>query len=188
MEISHTANNGLTLNNGDTWNFHIRGNHIHHTGLLDPSVGNTEGEGIYIGCHRGGCIGRNHFIEDNLIHHLSYSGGGGNDGIEIKYRSFGNVVRNNVIHTLLPAEDGYRYPCVFAYGGNDAHQDQPNIIERNTMWGCGEAIQVVSDARVRNNLILHSGWALATYYHQVVPVQRNVHIVIFPPPERELPR
>ena len=176
-EVSGTSNNALTLNNGDTWNFVIRRNHLHHTGLLDSAYGETEGEGIYIGCHRGGCAGRDHLVEGNYIHDLGASGGGGNDGIEIKYGSYGNVVRDNVVHGILPGLNGYRFPCIFAYGVRDPRQHAPNIIEGNAVWDCGEGIQVVADAIVRNNLVLHSSWALATYYHQVVPRQRNLSIV-----------
>ncbi|NKB55541.1 MAG: hypothetical protein GKS00_04310 [Alphaproteobacteria bacterium] len=175
-EVSHTANNGVTLNNGDTRHFVIRRNHIHHTGNLDRALGRTEGEGLYIGCNDAKCIAHDHVIEDNRIHHLKANGRGGNDGIEIKYGSYGNTVRNNVIHTIAPAFGNTKYPCIFAYGTLDRHQDRPNIIEGNRMWGCGEAIQIVSDAVVRNNTILDSQRGLATYYHKQVPVQRNLRI------------
>lgn len=175
-EISNTSNNGLTLNSGDTHHFIIRRNHIHHTGNLDPAIGGTEGEGMYIGCNNAKCIAHDHLIEGNEIHHLRANGRGGNDGIEIKYGSYGNIVRNNVIHTIFPALKGTKYPCIFAYGTLDAHQDRPNIIEGNLLWDCGEAIQVVSDAVVQNNIILNSQRGLAAYYHKQVPIQRNLRI------------
>lgn len=176
-EIAYTANNGLTLNNGDTDRFVIRRNHIHHTGNLDPVIGTTEGEGMYIGCNRAECIASNHLIEDNLIHHTHATAGGGNDGIELKYGSYGNVVRGNVIHSILPGRGAIRFPCIFSYGVRDRDIDRPNLIEGNRLSGCGEAIQVVADTIVRNNLVLNSETALATYYHEQVPVQRNVRIV-----------
>lgn len=43
-------------------------------------------------------------------------------------------------------------PCIFVYGGGAGL----NVVEGNAMWNCGEAIQVVSDTVVRNNLILNS--------------------------------
>lgn len=176
-EISHTANNGVTLNNGDTDHFIIRRNHIHDTGGLDPKLGLTEGEGMYIGCNAAKCIAHDHLIEGNNIHSLNASSPGGDDGIELKYGSYGNIVRNNTIHGIGPAFEGVKYPCIFAYGTQDAHRHRPNIIEDNVVWNCGEAIQVVSDAVVRNNIVLNSQRALATYYHRQVPAQRNLHIV-----------
>ena len=175
-EVSDTSNNGLTLNNGDTSHFIIRRNHIHHTGNLDPALGGTEGEGMYIGCNRAKCIAHDHLVEGNEIHDLRANGRGGNDGIEIKYGSYGNIIRNNVIHTIFPAFKNVKYPCIFAYGTLERHKDRPNIIENNLLWGCGEAIQVISDAVVRNNMILNSQQGLATYYHQQVPTQRNLRI------------
>ena len=43
---------------------------------------------------------------------------------------------------------GTHYPCIFVYGGGAGL----NVVEGNVLWNCGEAIQVVSDAVVRNNL------------------------------------
>lgn len=101
-EIYETGNNALRMNSGNTDSFIIQGNHIHHTGLLASSVGTTEGEGMYIGCNNA------------------------NDGIEIKVGSYGNTVRNNVIHDTT---SGMQYPCIFVYGGGNGL----NIVEGNAM-------------------------------------------------------
>jgi hypothetical protein len=45
------------------------------------------------------------------------------------------------------------------------------------MWNCGEAIQVVSDAVVRNNLILNSTNGITAAPHAQVAQMRNVMIV-----------
>jgi hypothetical protein len=45
-EVYETGNNALRMNGGNTDSFIIRGNHLHHTGLLTSSVGTTEGEGM----------------------------------------------------------------------------------------------------------------------------------------------
>lgn len=170
-EIYETGNNAIRMNSGNTDSFIIRGNHIHDTGLLALSVGTTEGEGMYIGCHDGSCIASNHLIEGNYIHHTRGTSSGGNDGIEIKYRSFNNTVRNNVIHDTI---NGMQYPCIFVYGGGAGL----NIVEGNAMWNCGEAVQVVSDAIIRNNLILNSVISgIAAGPHAVVPQMKNVTIV-----------
>ena len=87
------------------------------------------------------------------------------------------MVRGNVIHDIHQGLGGLKYPCVFAYGVRDENVDRPNIIDGNAMWSCGEAIQVVADAVVSNNLVLDSDWALATYGHEQVPLQRNLLMV-----------
>ena len=176
-EVAHTANNGLTLNNGDTDSFVIRRNHIHHTGNLDPSLGHTEGEGIYVGCSGGRCTAGNHLIEGNLIHDLRASSWGGNDGIELKLGTYGTVVRNNDIHTIHPGRNAVRYPCINVSGAHARYAAHPNIVEGNRLRGCGEAIQAIADVHIIGNLILNSETGLATYYHELVPVQRNVRIL-----------
>jgi hypothetical protein len=169
-EVYETGNNALRMNSGNTDAFIIRGNHLHHTGLLASSVGETEGEGMYVGCNNATCVASNHLIEGNYIHHTRGTSAGGNDGIEVKYGSFGNIIRNNVIHDT---NIGTRYPCIFVYGGNAG---APNLVEGNAMWNCGEAIQVVSDAIVRNNLILNSDIGITAGPHSQVPQVRNVTI------------
>lgn len=169
-EILETENNAIAMNSGDSDSFVIRRNHIHHTGLLPRAFGTTEGEGLYVGCHDGSCVASNHLIERNYIHHLRGTSEGGNDGVEIKRGSYGNVVRDNVIHDTTI---GTRFPCVFVYGGGP----RENIVERNALWRCGEAIQVVADAIVRNNIAAYSDVGITAAPHQQVPIVRRVSIV-----------
>lgn len=113
-------------------------NHIHHT--------NNTGEGMYLGCNYGACEMFASVVEGNWIHDTNGPTVSQGDGIEIKEGSWGNVVRDNVIHDT-------GYPCILTYStvGNGG----PNVIERNLMWGCGDhAIQAAADAVIRNNLIL----------------------------------
>ena len=168
-QISHTNNNALTMNSGDCDAFIIRRNHIHHTGL--SSRGSTEGEGMYIGGHDGSCITTNTLVEGNYIHHTRSTSIGGNDGIEIKFGSYGNIVRDNVIHDT---NIGTKYPGIFVYGGGKGI----NIVEGNVIWNAGEGIQVVSDAVIRNNIIFNcSATGITTAPHAAVPHVRNVKIV-----------
>jgi hypothetical protein len=168
-EIYDTQNNALTMNSGDCQAFVLRRNHIHHTGLSQARP--TEGEGMYIGCHDGSCRTTDSWIENNYIHHLRGTSDGGNDGIEIKFGSSGNVVRNNVIHdTNL----GREYPGIFVYGGGPAI----NVVEGNAIWRAGEGIQVVSDALVQNNLIFDCvSTGITAAPHAAVPRLKNVTIV-----------
>jgi len=166
-EIYETGNNAVSLNYGNTDFFIFRGNHIHHTGL--STSGPTEGEGFYAGCNNDACRTTNSLFEGNYIHHLRGTSDGGNDGIEIKVGSYNNVVRNNVIHDTTI---GRRYPCIFVYGGGQGL----NIVEGNVMWNCGEAIQVVSDAVIRNNIILSSDIGITAAPHIQVAQMRNVTI------------
>jgi hypothetical protein len=168
-QISNTLNNALTMNSGDCDAFIIRRNHIHHTGLLSP--GSTEGEGMYIGCHDGSCITTNTLIEGNYIHHTRGTSIGGNDGIEIKFGSYGNIVRDNVIHDT---NIDTKYPGIFVYGGGKG----VNIVEGNVIWNAGEGIQVVSDAIIRNNIIFNcSATGITATPHAAVPYVRNVKII-----------
>lgn len=138
-EIKDTADVALSANSGGPYeNLHIFGNHIHDT--------DGTGEGMYLGCNSDACRIQDSVIERNYVHHTNAPTVEQGDGIEIKEGSFGNVVRDNVIHDT-------NYPCILTYStvGNGA----PNIIERNAMWGCGDhAIQSAADAIIRNNIIL----------------------------------
>lgn len=168
-EIFQTGNNALTMNSGDCDRFIIRRNHIHHTGL--STRGSTEGEGMYIGVHNGSYITTNTLVEGNYIHHLRSTSNGGNDDIEIKFGSYGNIVRDNVIHDT---NIGKKYPGIFVYGGGK----EKNIVEGNVIWNAGEGIQVVSDAIIRNNIIFNcSMTGITAAPHAAVPHVRNVRIV-----------
>ncbi len=168
-EIFQTGNNALTMNSGDCDSFIIRKNHIHHTGLSMSR--HTEGEGMYIGCHDGSCVTTNSLFEGNYIHHLRGTSNGGNDGIEIKFGSYANIVRDNVIHDTNISK---QYPGIFVYGGGKGI----NIVEGNVIWNAGEGIQVVSDAIVRNNIVLNcSMTGITAAPHAAVPYVSNVQIV-----------
>ncbi len=166
-EISETLNNGLRLNTTNSDSYIIRRNHIHHTGLNTTRT--TEGEGIYFGCHDGSCRVTNSIVENNYIHHLRSTSGGGNDGIEVKAGSAGNIIRNNVIHDT---NIGTRYPCIFVYGGGAA----VNVVEGNSVWNCGEGIYAVSDAVVRNNIIANSTYGFSSYPHNTVSGMKNLTV------------
>lgn len=167
-EIFETLNNGLRANTENADALIFRRNHIHHTGLNTTRA--TEGEGIYLGCHNGSCRVTNSIIENNYIHHLRSTSGGGNDGIEVKFGSAGNIIRNNVIHDT---NIGRQYPCIFVYGGGAAI----NLVEGNSVWNCGEGIYAVSDAIVRNNVIAHSVYGFSSYPHNAVPDMKNLTVV-----------
>jgi len=168
-EIFETGNNALTMNSGDCDSFIIRRNHIHHTGLSISR--RTEGEGMYIGCHSGSCITTNSLIEGNYVHHLRGTSNGGNDGIEIKFGSYGNTVRDNVVHDT---NIGSKFPGIFVYGGGK----ESNIVEGNVIWNAGEGIQVVSDAIIRNNIIFNCAMTgITAAPHAAVPHVRNVRII-----------
>ena len=128
-EISHTQNNALTMNSGHCDAFIIRRNHIHHTGL--STRGSTEGEGMYIGGHDGSYVTTHSLFEGNYIHHTRSTSAGGNDGIEIKVGSYGNIVRDNVIHDT---NIGTQYPGIFVYGGGQGI----NVVEGNVIWRAGD--------------------------------------------------
>jgi len=126
---------------------------------------------MYLGCNNDTCRVTNSLIEGNWIHHLRGTSDGGNDGIEVKPGSWGNVIRDNVIHDT---NIGRQYPCIFVYGGGPGS----NIVEGNALWNCGEAIQVVSDAVIRNNLIFNSSiTGITASPHSQIATMDNVTIV-----------
>jgi hypothetical protein len=167
-EVYETGANALALNSGNSDSMVLRRNHIHHTGLDTSS--STTGEGMYLGCNYNTCRLTNSLIEGNYIHHLRATNDGGNDGIEVKVGSYGNVIRDNVIHDTTI---GTRYPCIFVYGGGV----DLNRVEGNAMWNCGEAIYAVADAIVQNNIIFSSDVGIASYSHVQVSQMRNLTVV-----------
>jgi parallel beta-helix repeat protein len=141
-EIYETGDVALSANSGGTYEgLVIRHNHIHHT--------NGTGEGMYLGCNNNTCRIANSVIEYNYVHHTNRATVEQGDGIEVKEGSYGNVIRNNVIHDT-------NYPGIITYSavGNGA----ANIIEGNVIWNNNDyGIQVAADAVVRNNIVLGSG-------------------------------
>ena len=136
----------------------VRKNHIYRTGR----DGGT-GEGMYVGCNYATCVVRDSIIEQNWIHD-NLPGTTQGDGIEVKWGSVGNIIKDNVIHNM-------GYPGIFVYGsaGTDL-----NVVERNVVWNCLEGIYAVSDAIVRNNIIFNSGTGLSLYGHEQVDKLENV--------------
>jgi hypothetical protein len=138
--VHHTGGNAISANDAgaDYDGIVIRRTEIHDTG--------AEGEGLYLGCNDNGCQFHDATIEQNWIHDLTGPTVSQGDGIEIKEGSYGNVVRDNVIHDTA-------YPCITTY--STVGNGPANVIERNLMWGCGDhGIQSAADAIIRNNIIL----------------------------------
>jgi hypothetical protein len=126
-------------------NITVRRNQIRRTG-----IGNGTGEGMYVGCNDATCIVRDSLIENNWIHD-ALPGTTQGDGIEVKVGSHSNVIRHNVIHNMP-------YPGIFVYGTGT---NPPNVVEGNVIWSCVEGIYAVTDAVVRNNIVISSGTGLS---------------------------
>ncbi len=139
-EIHDTNDVAVRANDGGVTyeSLHIVGNEIHDT--------NNTGEGMYLGCNDDGCRLANSTIERNWVHHTNGPTIEQGDGIELKEGSYGNVIRDNVIHDT-------NYPCILTYSA--VGNGEANVIEGNVMWNCGDhAIQSAADAVIRNNIIL----------------------------------
>lgn len=137
--IHHVGAVGVTANFPGTSyeGMHFLNNEIHDTG--------EEGEAFYLGCNNNGCQFYDGIIERNYIHDLDGDSVKQGDGIEIKYGSYNNIIRDNVIHDT-------HYPGIIVYG--TAGNGGPNVIERNAIWNSGDhGIQAAADAVIRNNLI-----------------------------------
>jgi parallel beta-helix repeat protein len=138
-EIQETGDVAISANSGGTYEgLRLLRNHIHHT--------NGTGEGMYLGCNDDGCRVANSLIEGNYIHHTNRATVVQGDGIEIKEGSYGNTVRDNVIHDT-------KYPGILLYStvGNGPQ----NIVEGNVVWNVADnTLQIAADAVIRNNVIL----------------------------------
>lgn len=138
-EIFETGDVALSANSGGTYEgLRILRNHIHHT--------NGTGEGMYLGCNNDACRIANSLIEGNYIHHTNRPSVEQGDGIEIKDGSYGNIVRNNVIH-----DTNYSAILLYSTAGNGAQ----NVVEGNVVWNVADnTVQIAADAIIRNNIIL----------------------------------
>ena len=147
-EVHDTGDVAISANSGGTYEgLKLLRNHIHHT--------NGTGEGMYLGCNSNACRLANSLIEGNYIHHTNGATVEQGDGIELKEGSFGNIVRDNVIHDT-------KYPGIITYStvGNGA----ANVIEGNVIWNVSDnAIQSAADAIIRNNIILDGPVALQSH-------------------------
>jgi hypothetical protein len=138
--VHDTAANAISANDdgSDYARLAFIHNEIDHAG--------DTAEGLYLGCNDDACRMHDSLVASNYIHDLIGPTVTQGDGIEIKFGSYANVVRDNVIHDTA-------YPGITMYGVNG--HGARNIVERNIVWNSGDnAIQVDSDAIVRNNIVL----------------------------------
>jgi hypothetical protein len=138
-EVYETGDVAISANSGGTYEgLVIRHNHIHHT--------NGTGEGMYLGCNDDTCRVANSVIEWNYVHHTNGPTVEQGDGIELKEGSYGNTIRNNVIHDT-------NYPGIITYSARG--NGPANVIEGNVIWNTNDfAIQSAADSIIRNNVIL----------------------------------
>ena len=138
-EIHETGDVAISANAGGTYEgLTIRRNHIHHT--------NGTGEGMYLGCNNDACRVANSLIEGNYIHDTNRPSVAQGDGIELKEGSYGNVIRDNVIHDT-------KYPGIIVY--SVAGNGPANLVEGNVVWNVSDnTVQIAADAVFRNNIVL----------------------------------
>lgn len=138
-EVHETGDVAISANSGGTYEgLRILRNHIHHT--------HGTGEGMYLGCNNDACRIANSLIEGNYIHNTDSADVVQGDGIEIKEGSYGNTVRDNVIHDT-------NFPGIITY--STVGNGPPNILEGNVIWNSGDnAIQSAADVIMRNNIVL----------------------------------
>ena len=136
--IHDVGNNGISANTDDSSGLFLVDNEIYNTS------GNAEG--LYLGSHDGKARVSNSMVSGNYIHDLGNGETNQGDGVEIKNRSFGNVIKWNYIART-------KFPGVTLYSAGETI-GKPNVIEQNAIFDsldCG--IQVNSDAIVRNNFV-----------------------------------
>ena len=152
--IHGVGNNGVSANSDDADSLFLVDNEIYDT--------NGNAEGFYLGSHDVKARVSNSIIAGNYIHDLGNSELNQGDGIEIKNRSFGNVIKWNFIART-------KFPGVIAYSAGDA-VGKPNVIEQNAIFDsldCG--IQVNSDAIVRNNFIFGGKFGIVSKPFEAEP-------------------
>jgi hypothetical protein len=159
-EIHDTGDVAISANSGGTYDgLKLLRNHIHHT--------NGTGEGMYLGCNNNGCRVANSLIEGNYIHHTNGPTVEQGDGIELKEGSYGNVIRDNVIHDT-------NYPGIITYSA--VGNGPANVIEGNVIWNTNDyAIQSAADATIRNNIVLGAPIALQNHQGGSPANMRVVH-------------
>ncbi|MEX1994191.1 MAG: right-handed parallel beta-helix repeat-containing protein [Steroidobacteraceae bacterium] len=147
-EVYETGDVAISANSGGTYQgLRLLRNHIHHT--------NGTGEGMYLGCNSDACRVANSLIEGNYIHHTNRASVEQGDGIELKEGSYGNVIRDNVIHDT-------NYPGILTY--STVGNGPANVIEGNVIWNTNDnSIQVAADAIIRNNIVLGSPVAFQSH-------------------------
>jgi hypothetical protein len=146
--IHHTGYEALTANaSGSSYQgLQLRRNHIHDAGV--DAVG-TGGDGLYLGCAANACRVFDSQIARNYIHHTNGTTGAFGFGIKVREGSYNNVVRDNVVHDTAAVG--------IALGGTAG--GAPNVVERNFIRSAGDAgITAPADARIRNNIVLASGF------------------------------
>lgn len=123
-------------------------NEIDHAGTAG---GNSEG--ISMGCSSDDCRVHDSLIANNYIHDLN--GAVLPIGIFVRYGSYANIIRDNVIHAIATEAI-----AVIAAAGHGAG----NLIERNFIFDSLDAsIQVAADAIVRNNIVLSNAGFSAVF-------------------------
>jgi hypothetical protein len=147
-EIHDTGDVALSANSGGTYEgLRLLRNHIHHT--------NGTGEGMYLGCNSNGCRVANSLIANNYIHHTNGPTVEQGDGIELKEGSYGNIIRDNVIHDT-------HYPGIITY--STVGNGPANVLEGNLIWNVNDnAIQSAADTIIRNNVLLDGPISLQSH-------------------------
>jgi hypothetical protein len=160
VNSSYRVNRGLHFKGGDGDVSFIGG---HHITFEDNEVYETEGEGMYVGCNNVTCIASNHLIEGNYIHHTRRPG-----RRQRRDRDQGWLLQQRRAEQRDPRYGQRHAIPVHLRLRRGAGL---NVVEGNAMWNCGEAIQVISDAVVRNNLILST---ITAAPHAQVAQMRNL--------------
>lgn len=145
--IHHTADVCLSANSHDCSFLYLINNTIHD--------GGGTAEGMYLGGNHSHVRMSQSMIAGNHVFNCFGSQG---DGIEVKQGSWGNTIRNNLVHDC-------HYPCIITYGTDD----RPiNRIENNLCYRSDDSVmQIQGDAFVANNLLMAGkNAAFASHDHQ----------------------
>lgn len=162
-ELHDTGDVAISANSGGTYEgLKLLRNHIHHT--------NGTGEGMYLGCNSNACRVANSLIEGNYIHHTNGPTVEQGDGIELKEGSYGNIIRDNVVHDT-------NYPGIITY--STVGNGPANVIDGNVIWNTNDySIQSSADAVISNNIVMGSAISLQSHQAGSPANMRVVHNTI----------
>jgi hypothetical protein len=136
--IHDIGNVGIAMNSRSTSSIYIIDNEIYGT--------NGNGEGIYAGSHDGTRKTNGSFFVGNYIHDLACGPDNQGDGIEIKDRSFNNVVKWNYISRS-------KYPGITVYTNGEDGNPINRIIENVVLDSLDSGIQATSDVLIQGNWV-----------------------------------
>jgi parallel beta-helix repeat protein len=140
--IHHLTGVGISATSENTEYLTVRYCHIHDIGGV--------GEGIYLGSHDGSVVAHHCLVEWNWIHDTHPR-----KGIQIKRKSYLNVIQDNVIYSNDEAG-------IVLYKTDRPSSADNNVVRRNVIWNTPEGIFAIGQTDMDNNIIFDCKFGIST--------------------------